>query len=76
MCDSESSELQAENETIKDNEKKIKQNKMLPYPVSNIIEVLEVNPEDEEEIEGANVDQSWFQRNIAQLLEQPTDAGL
>ena len=49
---------------------------MLPYPVSNIIEVLEVNPEDEEEIEGANVDQSWFQRNIAQLLEQPTDAGL
>ena len=49
-------ELQAQNETIKDNEKKIKQNKVLPYLVSNIIEVLEVNPEDEEEIEGANVD--------------------
>ena len=47
-------ELQAQNETIKDNEKKIKQNKVLPYLVSNIIEVLEVNPEDEEEIEGAN----------------------
>jgi len=39
-----------------DNEKKIKQNKTLPYLVSNIIEVLDVNPEDEEEIEGANVD--------------------
>merc|ERR1719327_2545387 len=49
-------ELQAQNETIKDNEKKIKQNKTLPYLVSNIIEVLDVNPEDEEEIEGANVD--------------------
>ena len=49
-------ELQAQNETIKENEKKIKQNKTLPYLVSNIIEVLDVNPEDEEEIEGANVD--------------------
>ena len=49
-------ELQAQQETIKENEKKIKQNKTLPYLVSNIIEVLEVNPEDEEEIEGANVD--------------------
>merc|ERR1719419_494071 len=49
-------ELQAQNETIKDNEKKIKQNKTLPYLVSNIIEVLDVNPEEEEEIEGANVD--------------------
>ena len=49
-------ELQAQQETIKENEKKIKQNKTLPYLVSNIIEVLDVNPEDEEEIEGANVD--------------------
>ena len=32
------------------------QNKTLPYLVFNIIEVLEVNPEEEEEIEGANVD--------------------
>ena len=44
--------LQAQQETIKENEKKIKQNKTLPYLVSNIIEVLK------EEIEavGANVD--------------------
>ena len=49
-------ELQAQQETIKENEKKIKQNKTLPYLVSNIIEVLEVNPDEEEEIEGANVD--------------------
>jgi 26S proteasome regulatory subunit T5 len=45
-------ELQAQQETIKENEKKIKQNKTLPYLVSNIIEVLDINPEEEEEIEG------------------------
>lgn len=49
-------ELQAQQETIRENEKKIKQNKTLPYLVSNIIEVLDINPEEEEEIEGANVD--------------------
>jgi len=49
-------ELAAQQETIKENEKKIKQNKTLPYLVSNIIEVLDINPEEEEEIEGANVD--------------------
>ena len=43
--------FQAQDETIKENEKKI-----LPYLVSNIIKVLEVNSEEEEEIEGANVD--------------------
>ena len=32
-------ELAAQQETIKENEKKIKQNKTLPYLVSNIIEV-------------------------------------
>ena len=36
-------ELQAQQETIKENEKKIKQNNTLPYLVCNIIEVLEVN---------------------------------
>jgi len=49
-------ELQAQQETIKENEKKVKQNKTLPYLVSNIIEVLDINPEEEEQIEGANVD--------------------
>ena len=31
---------------IKDNEDKIKQNKVLPYLVAHIVEVLEVEPED------------------------------
>ena len=50
-------ELQAQQETIKENEKKIKQNKTLPYLVSNIIEVLDINPEEEEQIEGTYL---WY----------------
>ena len=47
--------------------KKIKQNKPLSYLVFNIIEVLEVYQEEEEEIEGANVDidsQRKGERNV------------
>ncbi|XP_072046045.1 26S proteasome regulatory subunit 6A-B [Amphiura filiformis] len=48
-------ELQAQKEKIKENEEKIKVNKTLPYLVSNVIELLDVEPE-ENETEGANVD--------------------
>lgn len=43
-------------EKTKENEEKIKLNKQLPYLVANIVEVLDVNPEDDEEEDGANVD--------------------
>jgi len=49
-------ELQAQQDKIKENEQKIKMNKTLPYLVSNVIEILDVNPEEEGESEGANVD--------------------
>ena len=49
-------ELTAQQDKIKENEQKIKQNKTLPYLVSNVIEILDVNPEEEGESEGANVD--------------------
>jgi 26S proteasome regulatory subunit T5 len=42
-------------ERIKDNQEKIKLNKQLPYLIGNIVEILDINPEDEEE-DGANVD--------------------
>lgn len=42
-------------EKVKDNQEKIKLNKQLPYLVGNVVEILDVNPEDEEE-DGANVD--------------------
>ncbi|KAI4466516.1 26s proteasome regulatory subunit [Holotrichia oblita] len=48
-------ELQAQNEKIKENTEKIKVNKTLPYLVLNVIELLDVDPQEEEE-DGAVVD--------------------
>ncbi|XP_053686490.1 26S proteasome regulatory subunit 6A-B [Sabethes cyaneus] len=42
-------ELQTQNEKIKDNTEKIKVNKTLPYLVSNVIELLDVDPQEEED---------------------------
>jgi ATP-dependent 26S proteasome regulatory subunit len=43
-------------EDIKNNQDKIKLNKQLPYLVGNIVEILDVQPDDEEEEDGANTD--------------------
>lgn len=44
-------------ERIKDNSEKIKQNKVLPYLVGNVVEILDIDPDiDEDAEEGANVD--------------------
>jgi 26S proteasome regulatory subunit T5 len=43
-------------EKIKENKEKIKLNNQLPYLVSNIVEVLEMNPENEDEEDGAAMD--------------------
>ncbi|KAI2662555.1 26S proteasome regulatory subunit 6A [Labeo rohita] len=48
-------ELQAMKDKIKENTEKIKVNKTLPYLVSNVIELLDVDPNDQEE-DGANID--------------------
>ncbi|XP_062537402.1 26S proteasome regulatory subunit 6A-B [Armigeres subalbatus] len=42
-------ELQTMTEKIKDNTEKIKVNKTLPYLVSNVIELLDVDPQEEED---------------------------
>ncbi|ESO12444.1 hypothetical protein HELRODRAFT_184825 [Helobdella robusta] len=51
-----SHELQAQKDKIKENTEKIKVNKTLPYLVSNVIELLDVDPQDQAEEEGANID--------------------
>ena len=51
-----SHELQSQKEKIKENAEKIKVNKTLPYLVSNVIELLDVDPQDLGEEDGANVD--------------------
>jgi 26S proteasome regulatory subunit T5 len=48
-------EHHSQKEKIKENKEKIKLNKTLPYLVSNVIELLDVDPQGDEE-EGANVD--------------------
>jgi 26S proteasome regulatory subunit T5 len=40
-------EMQAQKEKIKENTEKIKVNKTLPYLVSNVIELLDVDPQDQ-----------------------------
>lgn len=49
-------EQQAMKDKIKENTEKIKVNKTLPYLVSNVVEILDVDPQDQEEMDGANVD--------------------
>jgi len=50
-------EKSAQEEKIKENNEKIKMNKQLPYLVANVIEILDLDPNDEVETEeGGNVD--------------------
>ncbi|KAJ3350387.1 26S proteasome regulatory subunit 6A A [Kappamyces sp. JEL0680] len=41
---------------IKENQEKVKLNKQLPYLVSNVVELLPMDPADEPEEDGANID--------------------
>ncbi|XP_014665246.1 PREDICTED: 26S protease regulatory subunit 6A-B [Priapulus caudatus] len=67
-----SHELQAQKEKIKENAEKIKVNKTLPYLVSNVIELLDMNPEDEEEEEGANVDLDSQRKGKSAVIKTST----
>lgn len=51
-----SHELQSMKEKTKENAEKIKVNKTLPYLVSNVVELLDVEPDDQAEEDGAHVD--------------------
>lgn len=50
-----SSEMMQMKEKIKENTEKVKVFKVLPYLVSTVVEILDMDPQDEEE-EGANID--------------------
>jgi len=49
-------DLTTQREKIRENTEKIRVNKTLPYLVSNVIEILDVDPQDLGEEDGANVD--------------------
>eukprot|EP00894_Picocystis_sp_ML_P000658 jgi/Pico_ML_1/51175/g2254.t1 len=58
-------------ERIKDNMEKIKLNKQLPYLVGNVVEVLNINPDEEEE-DGANVDLDSQRKGKCVVLKTST----
>ncbi|KAI0689070.1 26S proteasome subunit P45 [Cytidiella melzeri] len=57
-------------EKIRDNGEKIKQNKVLPYLVSNVVEILELDPESEED--GANRDQDAMRKGKCAVIKTST----
>ncbi|URE04543.1 26S protease regulatory subunit 6A [Musa troglodytarum] len=65
-------ELESCKEKIKENQEKIKLNKQLPYLVGNIVEILEMNPEEEAEEDGANVDLDSQRKGKCVVLKTST----
>lgn len=65
-------EQSALKEKIKENKEKIKLNNQLPYLVSNIVEVLEITPEEDEEEDGANIDLDAQRKGKCVVLKTTT----
>ncbi|EKM52085.1 uncharacterized protein PHACADRAFT_262549 [Phanerochaete carnosa HHB-10118-sp] len=57
-------------EKIRDNGEKIKQNKVLPYLVSNVVEILDLDPEGEED--GANRDVDAARKGKSAVIKTST----
>ncbi|PVU89899.1 hypothetical protein BB559_004878 [Furculomyces boomerangus] len=64
-------EQQAMEEKIKDNSQKIAMNKQLPYLVANVVEILDINPDEEEE-DGANLDLDSQRRGKCAVIKTST----
>ncbi|XP_039130724.1 26S proteasome regulatory subunit 6A homolog [Dioscorea cayenensis subsp. rotundata] len=65
-------DLDSYKEKIKENQEKIKLNKQLPYLVGNIVEILEMNPEEEAEEDGANIDLDSQRKGKCVVLKTST----
>ncbi|WVZ82301.1 hypothetical protein U9M48_029578 [Paspalum notatum var. saurae] len=65
-------DLESFKDKIKENQEKIKLNKQLPYLVGNIVEILEMNPEDEAEEDGANIDLDSQRKGKCVVLKTST----
>lgn len=59
-------------ERLQDNLEKIKLNKQLPYLVANIVEILDVDPEDDADEEGANVDLDSVRKGKCAVVKTST----
>lgn len=67
-----SHELSAQKDKIKENTEKIKVNKTLPYLVSNVIELLDIDPQDLGEEDGANVDLDSQRKGKSAVIKTST----
>jgi len=65
-------DLDGTKDKIKENQEKIKLNKQLPYLVGNIVEILEMNPEEEAEEDGANIDLDSQRKGKCVVLKTST----
>ncbi|WVZ78320.1 hypothetical protein U9M48_026056 [Paspalum notatum var. saurae] len=65
-------DLESFKDKIKENQEKIKLNKQLLYLVGNIVELLEMNPEDEAEEDGANIDLDSQRKGKCVVLKTST----
>jgi len=65
-------EQQTQKEKIKENAEKIKLNKQLPYLVANVVELLDMDPEDEPEEDGANIDLDAHRKGKCCVLKTST----
>ncbi|RWS16741.1 26S protease regulatory subunit 6A-A-like protein [Dinothrombium tinctorium] len=66
-------ELSAQKDKIKENTEKIKVNKALPYLVSNVIELLDIDPQNQgEEEEGANIDLDSMRKGKSAVVKTST----
>ncbi|KAH1079211.1 hypothetical protein GYH30_053991 [Glycine max] len=65
-------EWESYKEKIKNNEEKVKLHKQLPYLVANIVEILDMNPEDEAEEDGANIDLDSQRKGKCVVLKTST----
>ncbi|KAI8821454.1 P-loop containing nucleoside triphosphate hydrolase protein [Fimicolochytrium jonesii] len=67
-----SHEQTAMKERIKDNKEKVKLNKQLPYLVANVVEILDMNPDEEPEEDGANVDLDAHRKGKCAVVKTST----
>mmetsp|Transcript_26043 Transcript_26043/g.34159 ORF Transcript_26043/g.34159 Transcript_26043/m.34159 type:complete len:438 (+) Transcript_26043:125-1438(+) len=65
-------ETNSQKEKVKDNNEKVKLNKQLPYLVGNVVEMLEMEPEDEEEEDGAATDIDTQRKGVSAVIKTST----
>ena len=65
-------EVAANKDKVKENHEKIKLNKQLPYLVGNVVEILDVNPDEEAEEDGAWADLDAQRKGKCVVLKTST----